>query len=127
MADRSFLDWPFFEARHRELADAVDVWARNELAGIDHSDTDGACRALVALLGRAGWTKYTAVDPNQEGGAIDVRSLCLLRETLARHDGLADFAFAMQGLGTGAISLFGTDAQRNHWLICPSLVMMKKK
>ena len=113
MADRSYLTWPFFEDRHRELASALEAWAPNALAAVDHSDTDAACRTLVEALGRDGWLEHTAA----EGGeALDVRSLCLIRETLARHDGLADFSFAMQGLGTGAISLFGTDAQKSEWL-----------
>ncbi len=113
MSDRSFLDWPFFEDRHRALADDLDVWAAGALAGVDHSDTDAACRSLVAMLGGGGWLRYSGA---QGGEALDVRSLCLIRETLARHDGLADFAFAMQGLGTGAISLFGTPEQQAEWL-----------
>jgi acyl-CoA dehydrogenase len=113
MADRSFLDWPFFDARHREMAERLDNWAGAALAGIDHSDVDAACRALVTRLGRDGWLQNTGA---QAGEKLDVRSLCLTRETLARHDGLADFAFAMQGLGTGAISLFGTRAQQEEWL-----------
>ena len=116
MADRSFLDWPFFEPRHRALADAIDEWAGVQLRHVNHGDVDAACRDLVAALGGAGWLKLTAVDPNDPASALDVRSLCLLRETLARHDGLADFAFAMQGLGTGAISLFGNDEQKRRWL-----------
>mgnify|MGYP001431470583 CR=1 FL=1 len=116
MSDKSFLDWPFFEARHRDLAAAADAWAAQNLAAIDHADTDAACRALVAALGAGGWLKLTAIDPDDPNSGLDVRSLCLLRETLARHDGLADFAFAMQGLGTGAISLFGSDAQKRRWL-----------
>lgn len=115
MADTSFLTWPFFEDRHRSLAASLDVWAAKHLAGLDHSDTDAACCALVAALGGDGWLKHAAIDP-EEKGALDVRALCIIRETLARHDGLADFAFAMQGLGTGAISLFGTDAQKADWL-----------
>jgi acyl-CoA dehydrogenase len=115
MADRAYLDWPFFEDRHRALAEALDAWAGRELGAVDHADTDAACRRLVALLGEGGWLVHSAVDP--EGTApLDVRALCLIRETLARHDGLADFAFAMQGLGTGAISLFGTEAQKARWL-----------
>ncbi len=108
MADRSFLTWPFFEDRHRALAGAVEQWCA-ERPPVDHSDVDAACVELAAALGRAGFLRHTA------GETLDVRSLCLIRETLARHDGLADFAFAMQGLGTGAISLFGTPAQR-AWL-----------
>ncbi len=113
MSDRSFLDWPFFEDRHRALADDLDAWAGAHLAGVDHSDTDAACRSLVSLLGQGGWLKHSGA---MAGEALDVRSLCLIRETLARHDGLADFSFAMQGLGTGAISLFGTAEQQADWL-----------
>ncbi|MFU1477830.1 acyl-CoA dehydrogenase family protein [Roseovarius sp. C7] len=116
MADQTFLSWPFFEPQHAEMARKLDEWAASELGGIDHGDTDAACRALVGALGRDGWLEYAAVDPGQPGARLDVRSLCLIRETLARHDGLADFAFAMQGLGTGALSLFGTRAQREEWL-----------
>lgn len=113
MADTSFLDWPFFEPRHRELAERLDAWAEAELGGIDHSDVDAACRELVTALGRDGWLEHSGA----EGDArLDVRTLCLIRETLARHDGLADFAFAMQGLGTGAISLFGSPEQQAEWL-----------
>ena len=113
MADTSFLAWPFFEARHRELAAAIESWCRTHLP-VDHGDVDAACRELVAALGRDGWLMHSAVDPDAPG-ALDVRALCLMRETLARHDALADFAFAMQGLGAGAIGLFGTAAQR-QWL-----------
>ncbi|RCK38699.1 acyl-CoA dehydrogenase family protein [Thalassospira xiamenensis] len=116
MADTSYLDWPFFEDRHRDLAARLDAWAGANLDGIDHHDVDGACRDLVARLNDGGWLKHAAIDPDcdpdQDGAKLDVRSLCLIRETLARYDGLADFAFAMQGLGSGAISLFGTRAQR---------------
>ncbi|MGH1477506.1 MAG: acyl-CoA dehydrogenase family protein [Geminicoccales bacterium] len=115
MADKTFLAWPFFEDRHRVLTEAVESWAVSALALIDHTDTDLACRALVEGLGEAGLLTHSAVDPSGDA-PLDVRSLCLIRETLARHDGLADFAFAMQGLGTGAISLFGTDAQKVEWL-----------
>jgi len=112
MADSSYLDWPFLEDRHRELAREVDEWASSNLDAIDHSDTDAACRTLVAALGAAGITRHSG----SNDGRLDVRSLCLIRETLARHDGLADFAFAMQGLGTGAISLFGNEQQKSDWL-----------
>lgn len=115
MPDRSFLTWPFFEDRHRELAGALERWAGASLGSVDHSDTDAACRSLVAMLGEAGFLAHSAADP-ETGAGLDVRALCLIRETLARHDGLADFAFAMQGLGTGAISLFGTQEQRREWL-----------
>jgi acyl-CoA dehydrogenase len=111
MADRSFLHWPFFEDRHRILADELEAWCAANLP-VDHGDVDAACRALVARLGRDGWLRHTGAG---EGERLDVRTLCLLRETLARHDGLADFALAMQGLGMGAVSLFGTPEQR-RWL-----------
>ena len=115
MIDRSFLHWPFFEERHRALAERLESWATQHCAHIDHSDVDAACRELVHKLGRDGWLKHTAPgdDPSEK---IDVRTLALIRETLARHSGLADFAFAMQGLGAGPISLFGTAAQKAQWL-----------
>ncbi|MBU2485939.1 MAG: acyl-CoA dehydrogenase family protein [Alphaproteobacteria bacterium] len=116
MSDRSFLQWPFFDESHRDLADRVDAWATRELADLDHSNVDETCKALVRALGEAGWLKLSAVDPADERSKIDVRSLCIMRETLARHDGLADFAFAMQGLGTGCISLFGRSDQKTEWL-----------
>jgi acyl-CoA dehydrogenase len=109
--DRSFLDWPFFEPRHRDLAAALEGWCAVHLP-VAHDDVDAACRGLVALLGAGGWLQHTGAG---EGERLDVRSMCLIRETLARHDGLADFAFAMQGLGMGAVSLFGSKAQR-EWL-----------
>ena len=111
MADRGFLDWPFFEPRHRDLAAALEDWCAAHLP-VDHGNVDAACRALVADLGAGGWLVHSGAG---KGERLDIRSLCLIRETLARHDGLADFAFAMQGLGMGAVSLFGTDAQR-QWL-----------
>ena len=113
MADKSFLNWPFFEDRHRELAEQLEAWCAKNLP-VAHDDVDAACRELVAKLGRDGWLKPTAVD-TENPGPLDVRTLCITRETLARHDGLADFAFAMQGLGTGALSLFGTQQQQS-WL-----------
>lgn len=118
MPDRSFLDWPFFEGRHSALAAELDAWAGATLPGlVDHQDVDGSCRRLVAALGQAGWLRHAV--PASHGGVaerLDVRSLCLIRETLARHDGLADFAFAMQGLGTGPVTLFGSDALKDRVL-----------
>ena len=111
MTDRSFLDWPFFEPRHRDLAAALDDWCIRHLP-VDHGDVDTACRALVGMLGDGGWLIHSGAGHDER---LDVRTLCLIRETLARHDGLADFAFAMQGLGMGAVSLFGTPRQR-EWL-----------
>ena len=110
MADRSFLAWPFFEDRHRELAASLETWCTANLP-VDHADVDAACVGLVRMLGKGGWLQHTGAGEDEK---LDVRSLCLIRETLARHDGLADFAFAMQGLGMGAISLFGTPDQRIH-------------
>ncbi|WP_299472354.1 acyl-CoA dehydrogenase family protein [uncultured Roseibium sp.] len=112
MADKTFLTWPFFEDRHRALAEELETWAKANLGHVDHGDTDAACKQMVADLGDAGFLQLTG----SADGELDVRSLCLIRETLARYDGLADFSFAMQGLGTGAISLFGTDAQKEAWL-----------
>ncbi|MCV2868494.1 acyl-CoA dehydrogenase family protein [Defluviimonas sp. WL0002] len=111
MSDRSFLDWPFFEARHRDLAARLEDWCRGHLP-VNHDDVDAACRGLVASLGASGWLVATGAG---EGERLDIRTLCLIRETLARHDGLADFCFAMQGLGMGAVSLFGSEPQR-AWL-----------
>ncbi len=110
MADQSYLHWPFFDPAHRDWAARVEEVAQG--LEIDHRDTDAACRALVAQLGAAGLLQPTSSDD----GKFDLRALCLARETLARHDGLADFAFAMQGLGTGAITLFGTETQKATWL-----------
>ena len=112
MADHSFLSWPFFGPEHRHLRADVDAWAEAELPGlVDQGDVDGTCRRIVRALGAAGW--LTEAVPSD---SHDVRSLCLCRETLAYHDGLADFAFAMQGLGTAPITLFGDDALRKRYL-----------
>ena len=111
MSDTTFLDWPFFEPRHRALVVALEEWCAVNLP-VAHGDVDAACKGLVAALGAGGWLRHSGA---AEGERLDVRLLCLIRETLARHDGLADFAFAMQGLGMGAVSLFGTAAQR-EWL-----------
>lgn len=111
MSDKSFLNWPFFEDKHRALSQELEAWCSANLP-VDHSDTDAACQKLVADLGAAGFLIHSGANIDEK---LDVRSLCLIRETLARHDGLADFAFAMQGLGMGAVSLFGTSEQR-EWL-----------
>lgn len=120
-ADRSWLDWPFFDPAHRTLARDLDAWCKRSLQPADHGDTDQACRRLVRSLGQAGWLRYCVpAGPDGEwGGAlseVDSRALCILRETLACHDGLADFAFAMQGLGSGAIALAGDDALKRRYL-----------
>jgi acyl-CoA dehydrogenase len=110
----SHLSWPFFEDRHRAWAERVGAWADEKLTHVDHADVDASCRQLVKELGRAGLLQVTA--PGEGNDRLDVRTLALARETLAAHAGLADFAFAMQGLGAGPISLFGTDEQRGEWL-----------
>ncbi len=107
------LSWPFFETRHRELANALQDWAGDNLAGRYAEDLDDECRVLVRELGGAGFLKLCVGDAKRRP---DVRSLAIARETLAYHSGLADFAFAMQGLGSGAISLFGTIEQKREWL-----------
>ena len=114
MRDQSFLQWPFLEDRHRTIASGLERWAESHLAKDHHLDVDKACRELVTKLGEDGWLKYTA--PGEDSGNIDVRTLALIRETLARHSGLADFVFAMQGLGAGPISLFGDREQKARWL-----------
>src|SRR6478609_7688293 len=113
MADRSFLSWPFFEPRHRELADELQQWCADNLTGRFADDLDSECRMLVRELGAAGFLKLCVGDGTSRP---DVRSLAIVRETLAYHSALADFAFAMQGLGSGAISLFGTVEQKRDWL-----------
>jgi acyl-CoA dehydrogenase len=118
MSDTSFLDWPFFAPQHAALARELDAWAGQHIDQHHEHDVDAACRRLVAQLGASGWLRH-AVGGSAWGGAadaIDTRSICLIRETLARHSGLADFAFAMQGLGSGAISLGGSDAQKARYL-----------
>ncbi|MEZ5661676.1 MAG: acyl-CoA dehydrogenase family protein [Burkholderiaceae bacterium] len=117
MRDRSILQTPFFEERHRTLEREADQWAGTAVTGLDHADTDETCRKLVRAMGAGGWLRYAV--PAAWGGAlesVESRSICLLRETFARHDGLADFAFAMQGLGSGVIALAGSDALRQRWL-----------
>jgi len=112
VTDRSFLSWPFFEARHRDLADRLQTWCVDHLH--EHGiDLDSECRRLVAELGSAGFLKLCVADGDRRP---DVRSLAIARETLSYHDALGDFAFAMQGLGSGAISLFGTVEQKRQWL-----------
>jgi acyl-CoA dehydrogenase len=118
MVDSSFLNWPFFEERHRKLTRELEAWASAHLSASHDGNIDEACRKLVRELGSAGWLKY-AIGGTAYGAAaetIDTRALCIIRETLARHSGLADFAFAMQGLGSGAITLFGTEAQKQKYL-----------
>lgn len=128
----SFLDWPFFSDSHRELASRLSDWSAERFLvppppTEDRDSVDAACRQIVRDLGRAGWTRYCAPEEADHSGAtrgatgsgrvvFDVRALALIRETLARHDALADFAFAMQGLGSGAISLAGSQELRARYL-----------
>ena len=115
MPDTSFLSWPFFDERHRDFTSRLKDFTRD--LHVSHDDVDAACRTLVRHLGEAGWLR--AVAPAAYGGegeTFDVRTLCLARETLAYHDGLADFAFAMQGLGTGPVTLFGSEALKRRVL-----------
>jgi acyl-CoA dehydrogenase len=108
-----WLDWPFFEPRHRELSRRLDQWCKANIAEVHADDVDAQCRALVLELGKAGFLKLCVAS----GGARpDVRNLAIARSILARASGLADFAFAMQGLGSGAISLFGSEGQKAEWL-----------
>jgi len=118
----SHLDWPFLEPRHKTLAKELELWACHMLSEATHphsvSEVDEACRKLVRQLGEGGWLKYAIGGKTYGASAdtIDTRAVCLIRETLARHSGLADFAFAMQGLGSGAISNFGTHDQKQRYL-----------
>jgi acyl-CoA dehydrogenase len=134
MPDTTFLSWPFFAAEHRRLAQEIEAWNEEALppellrgvgpgagragdSGSGAAGLDAACCELVRRLGEGGWLRY--VVPRAFGGVfdrLDVRSLCLLRESLARHGGLADFAFALQGLGSGPIVLFGSEAQKSSYL-----------
>jgi acyl-CoA dehydrogenase len=118
MIAHAYLDWPFFEPRHKLLATEVDRWAGAQLSSAHDKDVNNVCRGWVRQLGEAGWLKY-AVGGTEYGAnadVIDTRAICLIREILAQHSGLADFAFAMQGLGCGAITLFGTPQQKAKYL-----------
>ena len=100
--------WPFFEERHRKLAAEADAWIRANPA--TEGDADAVCRRFVSELGKSGFLKHSV------SATPDVRSIALLREVFAYHHGLADFAFVMQGLGSGPIVLAGTEAQKKAWL-----------
>ncbi len=118
---RDFLEWPFFTPEHRDLAERISAWATQHLGGHtsaeDCASVDAQCRQLVRALGHAGWTRYSApMKSDGESAEFDVRALTLIRETLAWHQGLADFAFAMQGLGSGAISLAGSPHLKQRYL-----------
>ena len=113
MSDKSYLDWPFFTPGHAALEYALDIWASKNVAQTHELDVDAACRKLVRQLGDGGWLQHAV---GTIDNVIDTRAICLIRETLARHSGLADFAFAMQGLGSGAIGLFGSAANKARYL-----------
>jgi len=122
MPDHTFLQWPFFDERHRRFATELRAWAQSNI-GDEPDDlhtpagVDAHCRALIRRLGEAGWLRYAV--PADYGGALpklDVRTLCLARETLAERSGLADFTFALQGLGVGPITLFGSEALKQRYL-----------
>ena len=108
-----FLEWPFFDERHRALRTKLRPWVRDHLAGIDDSDDRKACKVLVERLAAGGFLDYSVPKP---GDSLDVRSLCVIRETLAHHHGLADFAFALQGLGSAPITLAGSDELKERYL-----------
>jgi acyl-CoA dehydrogenase len=112
MPDRDFLSWPFLEPRHRDWAVEVEAWAAANAERLSEGDTDAAVRALARSMGEAGLLRVAA----PEDGRLDVRELCIARDVLARHSGLADFAFAMQGLGTGSITLFGSEELKSRFL-----------
>jgi alkylation response protein AidB-like acyl-CoA dehydrogenase len=122
MGDTTYLDWPFFDEPHRVLAQELADWTEREVAAYtedeprDLDSLDGTCRELVRRLAAGGWLRYAVPAPWGMAERLDVRSLCLIRETLARTSGLADFAFALQGLGSGPISLFGSEELRRTWL-----------
>jgi acyl-CoA dehydrogenase len=114
-APTAHLELPFFDDTHRTLAHGLAAWAREQR--VDETDDRAACKDWVQRLGAAGWLRYCV--PAAHGGALpalDSRALVILRETLAYHSPLADFAFAMQGLGSGAITLAGTPAQQARYL-----------
>jgi acyl-CoA dehydrogenase len=122
--DRSFLTWPFFDAAHRALADEVEAlcereagpWTGDAFAEDDQDAVDAACRRIVRRLGSLGVLQHAAGSAASTRARLDVRTLCLVRETLARHAPLADFAFAMQGLGSGPITLYGSDSLKARYL-----------
>tara|TARA_R110002072_G_scaffold217349_2_gene374916 strand:+ start:956 stop:2125 length:1170 start_codon:yes stop_codon:yes gene_type:complete len=128
LADQTYLDWPFLTNAHRDLARQVGSFAQGRFGDsgfVHHGDIDSECRDILSGLAGAGITKYAV--PAAYGGAtdtLDVRSLCLIREALAYRSGLADFVFAMQGLGSGTISLFGSEAQKTAYL--PDVASGKK-
>jgi acyl-CoA dehydrogenase len=118
LTGQTHLDWPFFDPRHRIVADELEQWAKVHIRQAHEEDVDAACRGLVRVLGEGNWLRYAIAGTGYGAAAdvIDTRAICIIREILAQHSGLADFAFAMQGLGSGAITLFGDEAQKQKYL-----------
>ena len=118
MPDRKFFEMPFFADEHRKLVCKLEEWTKKEIPRPDNlSDVDGSCRDILRQLASAGWLKY--VVPRKLGGVhdhFDLRSICIIRECLACDSGLADFCFAMQGLGSAPITLFGSEALKSKYL-----------
>jgi acyl-CoA dehydrogenase len=119
-SEEGFLAWPFFDERHRRLAGELEEFA--ESISVNHSNPEDECRRLVGRLGEAGLLRHCCV--LEEGASFDVRGLALSRDILARREPLVDFAFAMQGLGTGPISLYGNTEQRRRYL--PPVIQGRK-
>ena len=118
LTGQTHLDWPFFDPRHRIVADELEQWANVHIRQAHEEDVDAACRGLVRVLGEGNWLRHAIAGTGYGAAAdvIDTRAICIIREILAQHSGLADFAFAMQGLGSGAITLFGDEAQKQKYL-----------
>jgi len=113
------LNWPFFNDAHRELDKSLSSWIRQhpEVREADGAEPDAACRSIVASLGDSGWLEFAVPAPfGGRSDSLDVRSLCLIRERLAYESGLADIAFAMQGLGAGPISIYGSPDLKRRYL-----------
>ena len=124
MSDHTYLDWPFFDDSHRKFVIELGEWAESERASLQHeepkdnAELDELCNNFVKKLGEGGWLRYCV--PETYGGKLksfDVRTLALARETLSYYSGLADFSFAMQGLGSGAITIFGSHEQKENYLV----------
>lgn len=114
----SHLQWPFFEQRHGDRQRKLDAWCGEQVWTQEPSgaDLDANCRDIASRLGNAGFLKFAVAQPFGDDASLDARSLCLMRETLARHEPLADFVFAMQVLGSAPISLYGNSGQKEEWL-----------
>ena len=124
MSDTSYLNWPFFEQGHQKLSMLISVWAEREITPLaqkaeakNNNDLDAQCAEILKKLSKANFLNYAIPDPSCENLKHNVRSICLIREMLAKHMGLADFVFAMQGLGSGSIAMFGTPEQKEKYLL----------